>query len=500
MRIFYSIYIFLKEIKKPFDGEKYIIKNGYFGKPNRKYNNSKNKENRDGGNGSNCVGQQQEKVSEMDAISGWWLVAPRLHYYIFNYKKEKTNKQHAHILTIKNKHAAQKREAGAGADSALGLKISSNGDYKYMLVLHELSRSGAPILGIELAKQIRKTESVLVVALKAGPLEDYLDEIKMPYVVIDNTQSDFEYRFKNLLNQNNISLAIVNSLCSYQAIPIIHENNNPIVTLVHEFYSYANCSEVFKLIHDKSHAVIYPSSLVLNDVVDNDKTLEGDHIFISPQGLIPSPTNTTSLENDEKEIADAYRDGIDPKSCVIVGMGSIEPRKGVDLFILTAQLILKKYPSANFRFIWIGDLLPHYPSDYLIFLKEHIKKSNLEKYVKIINHIKNLAIAYQNADIFYLSSRLDPLPLVSIEAMMHELPLVCFKGASGTADYLNTSDEVSSTIVPYLDIDKAAEKIYELIINQNERKRIGVIQKKFATEVFDMKKYTSEILKKFEHV
>jgi hypothetical protein len=81
--------------------------------------------------------------------------------------------------------------------------------------------------------------------------------------------------------------------------------------------------------------------------------------------------------------------------------------------------------------------------------------------------------------------------------MENGLPLVCFEGASGTADYLMQSAATSPTVVPYLDTEAAANKIHGLIIDPVERKRVGLIQKEFARTRFDMDTYTSAILNAF---
>ena len=74
--------------------------------------------------------------------------------------------------------------------------------------------------------------------------------------------------------------------------------------------------------------------------------------------------------------------------------------------------------------------------------------------------------AYALADVFFLSSRLDPLPNVTIDAALRAIPVVCFEGATGMADLLAADALASQCVVPYLDVDAAAGLIARLADNE----------------------------------
>ena len=75
-------------------------------------------------------------------------------------------------------------------------------------------------------------------------------------------------------------------------------------------------------------------------------------------------------------------------------------------------------------------------SAYSSYLAEQIERSGLEGKVDIIDELPDLQPAYLNCDLFLLSSRLDPMPNVAIDAAIHGLPIVCFENASGIASLL----------------------------------------------------------------
>ena len=452
-------------------------------------------------------------VNDLHSITGWWLAVPKLHYYIFNYNYKKQIFQknldscskmfHKTRDILKEESEVLKedskvlKEEGCSFDRNLN-KFTSKKCETIILVMHELSRTGAPILGTELAKRIKESANVIVVSLKSGPLEAVLEKMDVPFFILEG-QDEFyaDLILEKIIDLTGASKAIVNSICSHTMINVLERKKISIVTLVHEFYSSACAPHIYSLIHEKSLGVIYPSELVKTDAMEGDPDLRDDHVLVMPQGLIRAPSEKNSNDAEEAKIKEVFNTGLESNACIIVGMGSIEPRKGVDLFISTAQSILGKLPLVPFRFIWIGHPLSDFhQADYVVYLKQQIRRAGLSEHVFIMDPVKNLLPAYSEADIFFLSSRLDPLPLVSIEAMEYGLPLVCFEGASGTADYLLQSDVTSSTVVPYLDIEAAANKIHDLIIDPIERKRLGSVQQEFTRTRFDMDAYTSMILSK----
>jgi glycosyltransferase involved in cell wall biosynthesis len=451
---------------------------------------------------------------EIHSISGWWLAVPKLHYYIFNRHHDREVLQRDLDEYDKMVHEARDRVKEEGdllKDTVDVLKKGRDLLHKdlekntlndretIILIVHELSRTGAPILGIELAKRIKESANVVVVSLKSGPVVEVLEKLKIPFFILDGRDEYFvDLTIEQIIDYTGATKAVVNSICSYPVIKVLARKRISFVTLVHEFYSSACAPEIYSLIHEKSLSVIYPSELVKADALEGDPNLRNDHVSVMPQGLIRAPSEKSSNDAEERKIKEVFHIGLENNACIVVGMGSIEPRKGVDLFISTAQSILRNDPSTPFRFVWIGHpLTDFHRTDYVVYLKQQIRRAGLSEHVHIMDPVKNLQAAYREADIFFLSSRLDPLPLVSIEAMENGLPLVCFEGASGTADYLMQSTVASATVVPYLDTEAAANKIHDLIIDPVERKRVGSIQKEFARTIFDMDTYTSAILNKF---
>ena len=75
-----------------------------------------------------------------------------------------------------------------------------------------------------------------------------------------------------------------------------------------------------------------------------------------------------------------------------------------------------------------------------------------------------------------MTSRLDPLPNVAIDAMHAGTPMLCFEKACGLADYLEKDEVLKQNLVSqYLDINNMSEKAIHLINNDREYRKLQIL-------------------------
>jgi len=77
---------------------------------------------------------------------------------------------------------------------------------------------------------------------------------------------------------------------------------------------------------------------------------------------------------------------------------------------------------------------------------------------------------YCAMDVFALTSREDPFPLVMLEAGLHGVPTVCFAGSGGGPEFVAGG---AGLAVPYLDLDAFAAAIACLEGNAPWRASVG---------------------------
>ena len=104
-------------------------------------------------------------------------------------------------------------------------------------------------------------------------------------------------------------------------------------------------------------------------------------------------------------------------SFIVLGAGLFSLRKGVDLFVSVAASARRLAPDVRFKFIWVGDgYKPDEDAAYSVYIHEQIKKSDLQDVVFIHETVVDFEPAYRAANVFLMSSRLDPQPNVGIDA------------------------------------------------------------------------------------
>jgi len=142
--------------------------------------------------------------------------------------------------------------------------------------------------------------------------------------------------------------------------------------------------------------------------------------------------------------------GIPPDAWVVLGCGLAEWRKGTDIFIRVARQVIRKMPKVHFIWLGVGD---NVFSAELKAEKEHWDEGNQ---VHLIPRKSDSKPYFEAMDLFFLSSREDPFPLVMLEAAFHGKSIVGFKGSGGISDFLQDFPDM---LVGYLEEEEARDRI-----------------------------------------
>jgi glycosyltransferase involved in cell wall biosynthesis len=362
-----------------------------------------------------------------------------------------------------------------------------------LVVVHETSRTGAPILGWNIANHLSKKYNVFTVRCGGGPLTAEFEAISVA-VCKQPKKNDTSRQLDLLFKQRSFEYAIINSTESRHLINICNKHRVPTLFLVHEFASYVHPHR--SLIHafGKATHIIFPAPVVADAAMDLCPDLEKQKLHILQQGRSVIPSQKTRKNLPPHILRKLEAEKKDNDAVVVLGAGSVNIRKGVDLFIATAAAVRRACPKRAPHFMWVGDgYRPTEDMGYSVYLKEQVARSRLEDYVHIVDEVTDLDPFYALADLFFLSSRLDPLPNVAIDATHCGIPIVCFRGASGISDLMLTEPQLASGVVDYLDVDGAAQAIRHLLLDQVARSCTAAATSKFGQERFDMDKYVANL-------
>ena len=135
-------------------------------------------------------------------------------------------------------------------------------------------------------------------------------------------------------------------------------------------------------------------------------------------------------------------------------MGKISYRKGYDIFINIAEICHQKNPG-KFSFIWIGDAENKAIEDELQQVSLQHEEHNIH-FIGMMPHAYDSLLPF---DIFLLSSREDPYPLVVLEAAFQKVPTICFKEAGGIKEFVGVD---AGWIMPDFSETKVVGKLNEI--------------------------------------
>ena len=159
------------------------------------------------------------------------------------------------------------------------------------------------------------------------------------------------------------------------------------------------------------------------------------------------------------------------KSQLIVASGKLAKWKGFDILINAAKILDEK--KINFKIAIIGG------GPEKNFLNKLIKFNKLGNKIKIISPVTNTLKYFFNADIFVLSSRVEGMPNVMIEAMMCGCTVVANNCPTGPKEIIgnNTYGYLSKFNDPQ-DLSKNILKAMNKKISKDKTKKI---LEKFST-------------------
>ena len=326
---------------------------------------------------------------------------------------------------------------------------------KILLISHDATRTGAPILLLNLTKLLLKFEEYQITFLlkNGGALESDFLSIAPTYFVKKHKSKNVFWDYL----KTKKSVIISNTITNGEILETIRENyQGKIISYIHELEmgakAFSNEASILKLINSSTKFWV-PSSIV-NDFLIDKWNISQDKIFTMPY-YIPYYVSDLKLGIRTK------------KEFVIGGCGTIDWRKGADLFIGIAKQLFIKYPTASIMFRWAGAL----PGIELERLKYELRKCDLEDKVYFQLSSSNLTYFYNTIDLFLLPSREDPYPLVILEAAKFKIPSICFDLVCGSKDFILNSN--GGIIVPFLDIDGAVEAIISFYSDLDYRNKVG---------------------------
>jgi hypothetical protein len=153
---------------------------------------------------------------------------------------------------------------------------------------------------------------------------------------------------------------------------------------------------------------------------------------------------------------------------IVTGCGTFDLRKAPDLFVQVAARLKRELgPDRPVSFLWIGSQASR---DTLLLVREDVRKLGLVHDIQFIDELPSPQGLIAISDLFCLTSREDPFPLVMLEAAALGKPVLGFDGSGGVAEFCAAGGCLT---VPYLDVAAMALLARDLLLNPERRTEIG---------------------------
>jgi glycosyltransferase involved in cell wall biosynthesis len=331
-------------------------------------------------------------------------------------------------------------------------RLSQETDYAFDVVF----RRGGPLL-----EEFEKI-STCYVWHKQNALTSVIKELIFSQKGSKLKSNAYRKKLLKSVKQGKYALVYVNSVQATDVLMELTESINiPVILHVHELEVMIKSVTdplMFANSLKKTSAVIAVSEMVKQNLIQQHH-ISQDKVQLVHE-FIPDEVNIFKSKADIRNEL-----GIEPNAFVVISSGTIDLRKGIDLFVQVAKQVNE---TEKAHFIWLGANTNSYEY-YLI--QQDIRKLKIEDKIKIIESVTNPYDYYAAADLFLMTSREDPFPLVCLEAGKLGKPIVCFDEAIGSTEFI---DDITGKVVPYLDVDTMTKAVLNFKNDSSLLKNAGI--------------------------
>ena len=394
----------------------------------------------------------------------------------------------------------------SGYPSAEGLfaSLAKQSDAQGLLVVtHELSNTGAPILASKIACALPlhgKSALALYVSDngKEG-IEASFDQSSVPLlplfisdIIIGPEEADRDelcLRFLRELRRQGFTSAILNTVISGSYARLFKSAGIAVTTLIHEtaetisIHGWEQLAQKAGMFSDN---LVFPCEAVragFNEIVDSPHGTEHVH----PQGIYLDDTQP----DDEAGHTALAEMGIHDDDILVLGSGTIELRKGTDLFVSSATSLIRSWHdvSHDLRILWVGEGR----AEDVGWLKFQLSNSAARESV-VISPFLNPSIyksILRRANLFWSTSRSDTFPSVVLEAMNEGVPVVAFRGAGGVDDMLASGRGV---LVDDYSSEDMAQETLRLLSDFETTRSMTDLARSWVRDNLDFSKYVDYLI------
>ena len=365
---------------------------------------------------------------------------------------------------------------------------------KILFIGHEAERTGAPIVLLHLLRWIRKHRPdfhVELLLLRDGDLRKEYEAVAEVHVVPADWKPAILVRGIRYLQRR---LGLKRRLKVPDLAPMTSDYDlvvgNTVASLEYLAYFKARGMRTICWLHEMRSVIssFYPEPgrfLELTKSVD---------VFVVASAAVEKVLREFGATNrteqvyefseigpvDERKVA-AVRSalGIPDNAFVVGGCGTVSFRKGTDLFVQIASKLIDEFD--DIYFVWVGGRTGASDAEFNAITRQ-MEQAGTDR-LMVTGMQKEPQNFFANMDIFTLTSREDPFPLVCLEAASLGKPVICFEDAGGIPEFVGDD---AGAVVPFGEVDSLADAIRGYYHDRNKLKVAGEVAFKKVNAEFSL--------------
>lgn len=351
---------------------------------------------------------------------------------------------------------------------------------KVLLLLHDLSPTGAPKVAVTAFEHLRDQVALRTVTYQDGPLRDRVAQLGPVQTLISYRWPGMPaapravllfltHRFWSIGKAKAWSQSIrrwtpdvvyVNSIAGLLAAKRLSLPTVPVLLHVHELDSFLypfsqHAPELLLGLPDRYVAV----SQAVADALTERYEVAAEKVTIVPAFVEDFPMPTLATKRGDARL-------------VVGGAGVVSWVKGPELWLLMAAEVKKRLGAERVRFVWVG--VPDGEPGWQF--REMARKLHLTDDIEFVPFTDRPLEYYAVFDIFALTSWEETASLAALENMLLEKVVLCFAGAGGPPEFVGPAgvviDEFSPTLMAEAVIALANDPTRQAALGQAARQRV----------------------------
>jgi glycosyltransferase involved in cell wall biosynthesis len=379
-----------------------------------------------------------------------------------------------------------------------------------LFLCHSASRNGATILLLHFLRWLKEVSDwdLQVLMCGTGPLLDEFRAVAkttvwrsplfvlnvFPERIIGALRAKLEVRcLQAFLAGRRFDLVYANTLACWPLVAAVRHRAPALAWHIHELtYAFRLAGggpQIAELLRSTTKFIAVSTSVkeaLLHEFSLSDRDIDLVH------GFIPIPESAGKERRSDRERIRRLL-GWPEDAFVVGGCGTLGWRKGTDLFLQIARAVSSTKGREKVRFLWVGGSGSE-NQDTLEFDYD-LRTLGLTERCCRVPSTADVLPYYWAMDVFALTSREDPFPLVTLEAGGQGLPIVCFADSGGGTEFVG---EDAGLVAPYLDLPSFAAHLMKLQDAPELRQQLGTAAATKVRTCFSVEVQAPKLMKTIE--